>query len=84
MSAELKELLAKAYAEKESMTDANLGLTKELAFLKGQHQSAETKVRALQAVLPATTWHIDMFIVSSVVCPGHKLAVRSVIESLPP
>ena len=53
MSAELKELLAKAYAEKESMTDTNLALKKELASLKGQHQSAETKVRALQAILPA-------------------------------
>lgn len=54
MSAELKELLARAYAEKESMTDANLVLKKELASLKGQHQSAETKVRALQAGLPAS------------------------------
>ena len=54
VSAELKELLAKAYAEKASMTDANLALKQELVSLKGQHQSAETKVRALQALLPAT------------------------------
>ena len=40
------------------MADANTALKQELLSLKGQHQNAETKVSALQAILiaPSGVW----------------------------